>query len=50
VINGVDVDSVAKATAAGIKAAVAVPGVKKITAGNYGGTLGPHKFNLRDLI
>ena len=50
VINGVDVDAVGKATAAGIKAAVTIPGVKKITAGNYGGTLGPHKFNLHDLL
>lgn len=50
VINGVDVDAVGKATAAGIKAAVTIPGVKSITAGNYGGTLGPHKFNLHDLL
>lgn len=50
VINGVDVDAVGKATAAGIKAAVTIPGVKIITAGNYGGTLGPHKFNLHDLL
>ena len=50
VINGVDVDAVGKATAAGIRAAVTIPGVKSITAGNYGGTLGPHKFNLHDLL
>jgi formylmethanofuran--tetrahydromethanopterin N-formyltransferase len=50
VINGISVDAVAKATAAGIKAAVATAGVKKITAGNYGGSLGPHKFNLHDLL
>jgi len=50
VINGIDIDAVGKATAAGIKAAVTIPGVKSITAGNYGGTLGPHKFNLHDLL
>ena len=50
VINGVDTDAVGKATAAGIKAAVTIPGVKSITAGNYGGSLGPHKFNLHDLL
>ncbi len=50
VINGVDQESIKKATAAGIKAAVAVPGVKKITAGNYGGNLGPYKFELKDLV
>jgi len=50
VINGISVDAIGKATAAGIKAAVTIPGVKKITAGNYGGTLGPHKFNLHDLL
>lgn len=50
VINGISVDAVGKATAAGIKAAVTIPGVKSITAGNYGGTLGPHKFNLYDLL
>ncbi|MBW6470971.1 MAG: formylmethanofuran--tetrahydromethanopterin N-formyltransferase [Methanosarcinaceae archaeon] len=50
VINGISVDAVGKATAAGIKAAVTIPGVKKITAGNYGGTLGPYKFNLHDLL
>lgn len=50
VINGVDADAINEAMAAGIEAAVASPGVKKITAGNYGGNLGPHKFNLHDLF
>ena len=30
--------------------AAAVPGVVRITAGNYGGKLGKHHFHLRDLI
>ena len=50
VINGTSVEAVGNAIAAGIKAAVATHGVKKITAGNYGGSLGPHKFNLHDLL
>jgi formylmethanofuran--tetrahydromethanopterin N-formyltransferase len=50
VINGTSVDAVGKAISVGIKAAVATAGVKKITAGNFGGTLGPHKFNLHDLL
>ncbi|WP_440953094.1 formylmethanofuran--tetrahydromethanopterin N-formyltransferase [Methanococcoides sp. FTZ1] len=50
VINGIDADAINEAMAAGIEAAVATPGVKKITAGNYGGNLGPHKFNLHDLF
>ncbi len=50
VINGVDLEAVTAATKAGIEAAVKVPGVKKITAGNYGGSLGAFKVNLGDLF
>jgi len=50
VINGVDLEAVTVATKAGIEAAVKVPGVKKITAGNYGGSLGAFKVNLGDLF
>ncbi|AEH61855.1 formylmethanofuran/tetrahydromethanopterin N-formyltransferase [Methanosalsum zhilinae DSM 4017] len=50
VINGLDVDAVSTAMAAGIKAAVKIPGIKKITAGNYGGNLGPYKFNLHEIL
>ncbi|HEY9205569.1 MAG TPA: formylmethanofuran--tetrahydromethanopterin N-formyltransferase [Candidatus Methanoperedens sp.] len=50
VINGLSVDDVGRSMTAGIKAAVNIPGVKKITAGNYGGTLGPYKFNLHELL
>lgn len=50
VINGLDEDIVGEAMAIGVRAAVAVSGVKKITAGNYGGNLGPYKFNLHDLV
>jgi formylmethanofuran--tetrahydromethanopterin N-formyltransferase len=44
VLNGLDEASVMKAMAVGIKAATEVPGVKWITAVNFGGKLG--KFNL----
>jgi len=50
VINGLDAEAISRSMKAGIAAAVRVPGVKKISAGNYGGTLGPHKFYLKDLI
>jgi len=50
VINGVDLEAVTAATKAGIEAATKVPGVKKITAGNYGGSLGAFKVNLGDLF
>ncbi len=50
VIDGVDEKSVAAAMAAGIKAAVTVPGVKLISAGNFGGTLGPYKIELHKIL
>jgi formylmethanofuran--tetrahydromethanopterin N-formyltransferase len=50
VIDGIDEKSVAAAMAAGIKAAVLVPGVKFITAGNFGGTLGPYKIELHKIL
>jgi formylmethanofuran--tetrahydromethanopterin N-formyltransferase len=49
VIDGVDVESVAAATRAGVRAACG-PGVRRITAGNYGGKLGPHHFRLHELL
>jgi formylmethanofuran--tetrahydromethanopterin N-formyltransferase len=50
VINGLDQKVISESMRAGIKAAVKIPGVKKISAGNYGGTLGPYKFNLTELF
>lgn len=50
VIDGVDEKSVAAAMAAGVKAAVTVPGVKFISAGNFGGTLGPFKIELHKVL
>ena len=39
-VNGLDLTSVEKAMKVGIRAATTVGGVKKISAGNYGGNLG----------
>jgi formylmethanofuran--tetrahydromethanopterin N-formyltransferase len=50
VINGLDLKSVQKAIAEGVKAAVDIPGVVKITAANYGGKLGPYKAVLKEVL
>lgn len=50
VINGLEFDSVKKAMAEGISAAVKVEGVKKITAVNFEGKLGKFQIWLRDCI
>jgi len=49
-INGLDLGYVKKAMAEGIKAAATVQGVVKITAGNYGGKLGPMKIYLHEIL
>ncbi len=49
VIDGLSVDAVTSAMRAGILAACR-PGVVAISAGNYGGTLGPHHFHLRSIV
>lgn len=50
VIDGLSFDAVGRAMQAGLHAASAVDGLKGVTAGNYGGKLGPHHFYLRDLL
>jgi len=50
VINGLNSKVVEKAMAEGIKAAVKTPGVVKISAGNYGGKLGPFRAYLKELL
>lgn len=50
VIDGLDEDAIKEATAVGIEAATKVDGIKLITAGNFGGNLGPFKFYLKELI
>lgn len=48
VINGLTLEAVKKAMSAGVKAAVSMPGVVKISAGNYGGKIGPYKAFLKE--
>lgn len=50
VIDGLDEDCVKEAMAEGIRAATNVPGVKIISAGNFGGNLGPFKINLHEIL
>jgi len=50
VINGLRREYVLRAMGVAIKAAVQVPGVLMISAGNYGGKLGPYHFYLREAL
>ena len=50
VLNGLDEASIRRAMAEGIKAAVEVEGVKRITAVNFGGKLGKYQIYLRDCL
>jgi len=50
VINGLTADAIKEAMRVGILAATKIPGVVKITAGNYGGKLGKHIINLNELF
>ncbi|MGD0643978.1 MAG: formylmethanofuran--tetrahydromethanopterin N-formyltransferase [Candidatus Bathyarchaeia archaeon] len=50
VMNGLSLDAVKNGIKQGVTAAIAVPGVVKISSGNYGGKLGPFKAFLKDAI
>ena len=50
VIDGISAEAVSEAMRLGIEAATQVEGVHRITAGNYGGTLGKHKIYLQELF
>ena len=50
VVDGLSFNVVQQAMRAGLKAACASPGLVLVTAGNYGGKLGKHHFQLRDLL
>ncbi len=50
VINGVDREAIERSMRSGIKAACTVPGVVKISAGNFEGKLGPHLFGLHEIL
>ena len=49
VLDGLDAKSISDAKRLGITAACGF-GVVRITAGNYGGKLGPHHFHLREIL
>jgi formylmethanofuran--tetrahydromethanopterin N-formyltransferase len=49
VIDGIDLPSVEEATRVGVRAAC-LPGVLRISAGNYGGKLGPFHLHLHKLL
>ncbi|MEM4704365.1 MAG: formylmethanofuran--tetrahydromethanopterin N-formyltransferase, partial [Candidatus Bathyarchaeia archaeon] len=50
VVNGLTLDAVKRAMGFGVKAAANVAGVVRISAGNYGGRLGPYKAFLKEAI
>ena len=53
VIDGLSFNDIAKAMKVGIEAICALglkSGVKRISAGNYGGKLGPHHFKLHQIL
>lgn len=49
VIDGLDLPAVEEATRVGIRAAC-IPGIRRISAGNYGGTLGQYQIHLRKVL
>lgn len=53
VVNGLSFEDIAKAMKAGIEAACALGkenGILRVSAGNYGGKLGPHHFKLQPIL
>ena len=50
VVNGLTVEAVKRAMGEGVKAAARVSGVVRISAGNYGGRLGPYKAFLKEVL
>ena len=49
VIDGLDVSAIEQATRVGIHAAC-IPGIRRISAGNYGGRLGKYKIHLLQVL
>jgi len=50
VIDGLNVDAVKSAIGEGVRAAANMPGIARISAGNYGGRLGPYKAFLKEAL
>jgi len=49
VMDGLDIQSIEQATRAGI-AAACIPGIRRISAGNYGGKLGQFRIHLHEVM
>jgi len=50
IVNGLTIEAVKRAMGEGVKAAAGVPGVVRISAGNFGGKLGPYKVFLKEVL
>ena len=50
VIDGLDLAAVERATAEGLRAAAGCAGVRGLSAGNYGGKLGPYHIRLHEVL
>ncbi len=50
VIDGLALESIKRAMAVGVQAAAGVSGVLRISAGNYGGKLGPYRADLKEVL
>jgi formylmethanofuran--tetrahydromethanopterin N-formyltransferase len=50
VVNGLNIEAIKRAMGEGVKAAASVTGVIRISAGNYGGKLGPYKAFLKEVL
>ena len=50
VFDGATEEAIKKAIKLGIEAAVTVPGINRISAGNYGGTLGKFQYKLHEIL
>jgi len=50
ILDGATENAIKSAMKHGIQAAIEVAGVKRISAGNYGGKLGKYQYNLHDLL
>jgi formylmethanofuran--tetrahydromethanopterin N-formyltransferase len=50
VLDGATEEAIKKALKLGIEAAVKVPGINRISAGNYGGNLGKFQYKLYDIL
>lgn len=49
VIDGLSLEAVERATAVGLQIALRQPHLVAVTAGNYGGKLGPHHLHLKEI-